>query len=695
MPKLTINDHEIDVQDGTTLLQACEQAGVEIPVFCYHPHLSIAGNCRMCLVEVENSAKPVASCAMPATEGMVVRTNSPMVKKARKGVLELLLINHPLDCPICDQGGECDLQDLTLFYGPSESRYDFDKRAVSDKPMGPLIKTFMTRCIHCMRCVRFANEIAGVPAMGAVNRGEEKEITTYLQQAITSELSGNLIDVCPVGALTNRPYAFRARPWDLKKNHSIDVMDAVGSHIRIDVKDCEIVRILPRENAAINEVWISDKTRFAYDGLQRQRLDRPYQRIDGKFAPCDWEDALTAAAQALTQHPPSEIAFLAGDLVDCETLAVAKDIAQHLQVQQLECRQDGAYYDVSNRANYLFNSTIAGIESADYILMIGTNPRHEAPLVNARIRKRYLQGGLTVHLMGPSVDLTYPYTHYGNTAQPLKDILDGNHPACTALAAAQRPMLILGQGALTRQDSPNLLRMAQALAEKYHMVTPDFNGFNVLHTSAGRVGALDLGFIPKTSATTAQNLPEILSRCQSGEIRVVLLLGVDEIDPQEFGDAYVIYLGHHGDRGAHAADIILPTAAYTEKSTTYVNTEGRPQCTTRALACVGDAQEDWFVLWQLAQKLEIPLAYRHLTELQTYLGKLNPIFQTMNHIQKAPWKPEKAPTSSALDAVPFELPITQFYMTNAITRHSENMAQCLKMQEASEQPLQKTGDSHV
>ena len=394
MPKLTINDIAVDVADGTTVLQACEQLGIEIPVFCYHPRLSIAGNCRMCLVEMEKSPKPVASCAMPAAEGMVIRTNTPLVEKARKGVLEFLLINHPLDCPICDQGGECDLQDITLNYGPGTSRYEMNKRAVENKYMGPLIKTIMTRCIHCTRCVRFANEVAGVPEMGAIGRGEHMEISTYLGQAVTSELSGNMIDICPVGALTNKPYAFHGRPWELVKTNSIDVLDAVGSNIRIDAKGRDVMRVLPRLNEDINEEWISDKTRFAYDGLKRQRLDRPYKRgEDGRLYECSWDEAITATAQALHAVPPQQVAALVGDLADCESIIALKDVMTGLGVPHLECRQDGSNHDSTNRSSYLFNTSIAGIENADAILLVATNPRHEAPLINARIRKSYVQTG--------------------------------------------------------------------------------------------------------------------------------------------------------------------------------------------------------------------------------------------------------------------------------------------------------------
>jgi NADH-quinone oxidoreductase subunit G len=648
---------------------------MEIPIFCYHPKLSIAGNCRMCLVEMEKSPKPIASCAMPAADGMVIRTNTPMVEKARRGVLEFLLINHPLDCPICDQGGECDLQDITLNYGSGQSRYQMNKRAVTNKYMGPLIKTIMTRCIHCTRCIRFANEIAGVPEMGALYRGEDMEITTYLEQTLTSELSGNMIDICPVGALTNKPYAFHGRPWELTKTNSIDIMDAVGSHIRIDTVGREVMRILPRLNEDINEEWISDKTRFFYDGLKRQRLDRPYVRIDGKLQPTSWDYALDVVAQRLTSHEPNEIAGLVGDMADCESIIALKDLLLSLGVVHLDCRQDGTCHDAKNRCSYLFNTTIAGIEAADFVLLIGTNPRFEAPLINARIRKRYLQNGLSIAAIGVNENLTYPYERLGDQASILKEILDGSHKICHQLKSAKQPLLIIGQAALNRRDSREILRICQEIAEKYNLIQDEWNGFNVLHTAAGRVGALDLGFVPQKGGL---DLNGILSACQKDHLKVLYLLNVDEIPTSQFGSAFIIYQGHHGDASAHRADVILPGSAFTEKTATYVNTEGRPQRTTMAVSPPGEAKEDWKIIRALSERLGYKLPYDTLNETHLRLIEVNPIFGHISQIIPAIWQKKDMGPPETLSHLPFKLPIDNFYMTDPISRHSTIMAECTK-----------------
>lgn len=678
MRTLTINDIPVSVAEGSTVLQACEAAGVEIPVFCYHPKLSIAGNCRMCLVEMEKSPKPIASCSMPVSEGMVIRTNTPMVEKARKGVLELLLINHPLDCPICDQGGECDLQDLTVSYGPSQSRFELNKRAVSNKYMGPLIKTIMTRCIHCTRCVRFSNEVAGVEEMGVLYRGEKTEITSYLERAVTSELSGNMVDICPVGALTNKPYSFKGRSWELVKTNTIDVLDAVGSNIRVDTSGQTIMRILPRLNENINAEWISDKTRHAFDGLARQRLDRPYIRHMGKLTETSWEAAIEAVAHHLKSVAPDEIAGLVGNLVDCESTMVLKDLLMSIGTPHFDCRQDGTCHNADNRSSYIFNSTINGIEEADFILLLASNVRHEAPIINARIRKRYLQQGLPgkdlgIAVIGPAYDLTYPYEHLGSHAPTLKEIHEGSHPICEKLAKAKKPLLIVGQGALNRRDSRQILKLSQEIAEKYHFVSKNWNGFNVLHTAAGRVGALDLGFVPQPGgADTAA----ILSGCQSGRFKVLFLSGVDEIPPHQFGNAFVIYLGHHGDGSAHRADIILPGLAYTEKNGTYVNTEGRPQ---QAIACVGapgQAQEDWMILTHIAQTLGVSLPYGTVEGVRERLIQVNPIFAHMNEVMPSVWRKIDSRVPETLSHLDFKSPIDNFYMTDPISRHSEVMAQC-------------------
>lgn len=679
MPKLTINEIEVEVQDGSTVLQACEQLGIEIPVFCYHPKLSIAGNCRMCLVQLGSSSKPIASCSMPATDGMDIKTHTPVVQKAREGVLEFLLINHPLDCPICDQGGECDLQDITRNYSRGKSRFSLNKRAVPDKPMGPLIKTTMTRCIHCTRCVRFANEIAGSPEIGALGRGEHMEITSYLGTAITSELSGNMIDICPVGALTSKPYAFHGRPWELKKTDTIDVLDAVGSNIRVDSRGQEVLRILPRLNEEINEEWISDKTRFAYDGLKQQRLDQPYIRQKGKLIPATWEEAFSHIQKHLKGVQGKEIAALAGDQADCESMIALKDLMTHLKSPHLDCRQDGTHWDGRFRGAYLFNTTIAGIEKADLILLIATNPRHEAPLVNARIRKRYLRSSqsqpLEIATIGPVNDLTYPVNSLGENAKIIKEILEGKHAFSAKLKAAKRPMLILGQGAMNRRDSLEILNLCQKIVEKYGFIQEDWNGFNTLHTAAARVGGLDIGFLPQSGGLDTAG---ILSAAQNGELKVLYLLGADEIPMTELGETFVIYQGHHGDAGAHRADVILPGATYTEKNATYVNTEGRPQHTYPAVPPPGMAKEDWRIIRSLAQTLGHILPYDTLEQVRDRLIAQNAIFGATDQIISSPWEMLPSGTPETLSQLAFHLPIQNFYRTDPISRHSLTMAHCSK-----------------
>lgn len=667
MPKLTIDGHEIEVENGTTVLQACEQLGIEVPVFCYHSRLAIAGNCRMCLVEMEKSPKPIASCAMPAGEGMVIKTNTPLVEKARKGNLEFLLINHPLDCPICDQGGECDLQDITMAYGGGGSRFQENKRAVAEKSFGPLIKTTMTRCIHCTRCVRFMEDVAGVVDIGAINRGEEMEITTYLGKAVDSELSGNVIDLCPVGALTSKPYAYRGRSWELKKTESIDVMDAVGSAVRVDSRGTEVMRILPRLNEDVNEEWISDKTRFACDGLKRQRLDRCYVRKKGKLQEATWDEALLTVARKLKTTAPEKIGAIAGDLCDGESMVALKDLMGSLGVSNLDCRQDGAFLDAQVRASYLFNTTIAGIDQADLCLLIGTNPRVEAPIINARLRKRYLTGELKMYLIGEKCDLTYPYDFCGNSPMPLKEILDGTHRFAKALKTAKRPMVIVGQGALRRSDAPALLDSLRQIMDKYNFIQPDWNGFNVLHTAAARVGGLDLGFVPQAGGLNAAQMTE-------GNLEVLYLLGADEIPLTNMPDTFVIYQGHHGDAGAHRADVIFPGAAYTEKSGVYVNTEGRVQHTELAIFPPGDAREDWKILRALSEKVGKNLPYDTLAGVRARLAAVNPVFGGPERTA-APWG--KFGTKGKIQEMPFVNAIANFYQTDSISRVSETMAKCM------------------
>ncbi len=674
MPKLTIDGREVEIEAGTSVLQACESIGIEIPRFCYHERLSVAGNCRMCLVEMERSPKPIASCAMPVAEGMVIHTNTDTVRRARQGVMEFLLINHPLDCPICDQGGECDLQDQAMAYGSDSSRYHENKRAVRDKYMGPLIKTIMTRCIHCTRCVRFATEVAGVEDLGLLGRGENAEITTYLEKTLASELSGNVIDLCPVGALTSKPYAFHARPWELTKTESIDVMDAVGSNIRVDTRGNEVMRVLPRLNEDVNEEWISDKTRYACDGLRRQRLDRPYVRgADGKLAAADWDQAFAAIAARLKGLDGSKIAAIAGNQCDAESMFALKSLMGALGSPNIDCRQDGAALDAGGaRAGWLFNTGFTGIEDADALLIIGANPRIEASVVNARIRKRWLQGGFPIGVVGPQADLTYGYDYLGAGPQTLAEITDGKHPFAKVLAKAKQPMLIVGTGALARSDGAAVLAAARTIAESAGMVGDEWNGFNILHTAASRVSGLDLGFVPGSGG---RDVAAILDGAASGDVDVVYLLAADEIDMARLGKAFVIYQGHHGDAGAHRADVILPGAAYTEKSGTWVNSEGRVQRGLRAAFPPGDAKEDWAIVRALSAVLDETLPFDSLGALRAQMQEAHPSFAKLDAQVAGAWGAFGNEAGKLGDG-PFESAIANFYMTCPISRASATMAEC-------------------
>jgi len=686
MPKqLIIDGKAIEVEDGITLIQACEQAGVEIPRFCYHERLSIAGNCRMCLVEVQGSPKPIASCAMgvndlpPNRDGSpkIVNTNTPMVKKAREGVMEFLLINHPLDCPICDQGGECDLQDQAMAYGFGGSRFDENKRAVDEKYLGPLIKTSMNRCIHCTRCVRFMTEVAGVEELGAIGRGEDMEITTYLERGMMSELSANVNDLCPVGALTHRPWAFIYRPWELRKTESIDVMDAVGSAIRVDARGREVLRILPRNHDAVNEEWISDKTRYVADGLRTQRLDRPLVRNNGRLEPTGWDEALALVAGKLKAAKPHRIAALAGDLAGAEEMFALKDLLARLGCRNLDCRQDGAKLDPKlGRASYLFNSGIEGIEQADAILLIGTNPRLEAAVLNARIRKRWRQASLAVALIGTRADLTYTYEYLGSGPHTLGEVLDGKHSFAGVLRDAKRPMVIVGAAATTRPDGSGVL----AAAAKIALLAADgkdagWNPFNVLHVAASRVAGLDLGFVPDKVSIDL------------GGLDLVYLLGADELDLKRLGDAFVVYQGSHGDAGAERANVVLPGAAYTEKSATYVNIEGRAQVAARAAFPPGDAKDDWAIVRALSGHLPHRLPYDTLPALRAAMYKEAPLLARLDVVEPAGLKGVEALAArgGALGSEPFGLAVGDFYLTNPITRASAVMAELSALKQAAAQ----------
>ncbi|MBO6526123.1 NADH-quinone oxidoreductase subunit NuoG [Erythrobacter sp.] len=654
MPKVTVDGQEIQVPDGATVLQACELAGKEIPRFCYHERLSIAGNCRMCLVEVKpGPPKPQASCALPATEGQEIRTDTEMVKTAREGVMEFLLINHPLDCPICDQGGECDLQDQSMAYGRGATRYEENKRAVTEKYMGPLIKTVMTRCIHCTRCVRFSEEIAGVDEIGAVGRGEDMEITTYLEQAAEHELSANVIDLCPVGALTSRPYAFEARPWELKKTLSIDVSDAVGANIRLDSRGREVMRALPRINDDVNEEWISDKARYQVDGLSKRRLDKVFMRKRGKLQAASWDEAFKAIARA---KPGKDIAAIAGDMVDCETMFAAKALLKACGSNLIEGRQTGMDYDVSNLAAVNFNSTFAGIETADAILIVGSHIRWEAPLVNVRIRKA-VKRGAKVFVVGPRWDTTYPAEFLGEDLSVLSKL---PKEAAEAFKGAARPAIIMGGAALGK----GALGAGLAFAETYGLAKDGWNGFNVLHFSAARMGGLMLGFAQKGG----------MKDIAAAKPKVVISLGADEMDFEPFADALKVYIGHHGDRGAHAADIILPGASYAEKDGTYVNTEGRVQFAEKAVFAPGDAREDWTILRALADALKVEVGFDSFAQLQAAMIAEVPALgeEGLADYGALPKADAKAMAEGTISAYP----IKDFYLTNPIARASAVMQQC-------------------
>ncbi len=670
MPKAKVNGVEIEFEAGMTVLQVAELAGQEIPRFCYHERLSIAGNCRMCLVEVKpGPPKPQASCALPAAEGQEIITNSAMVEKARKGVMEFLLINHPLDCPICDQGGECDLQDQSMGYGRDASRYEENKRAVEEKYMGPLIKTVMTRCIQCTRCVRFITEVAGVPEIGLISRGEDVEITTYLDKAVTSELSANVIDLCPVGALTSKPYAFNARPWELTKTESVDVMDALGSNIRIDSRGPAVLRILPRTNDEINEEWISDKTRYACDGLNRQRLDKPMVRRNGRLAPASWNEAFAAVAERLKGSGPERLGAIAGDLQDAESMKATMDLFRSLGSPNLDCRQDSVVLGDGPRESWLLNSTIAGLEKADAILLIGANPRIEAAVLNARFRKMWLTGHTAFGVIGEAADLGYRYEHLGVTAKSIGEVFAKGSDFTKAFRDAKFPAIVLGQGALTNNPS---LRASATLASDIGVVREGWNGWNVLHTAAARVGGLDLGFLPGQDGKTSAAMVE------KGALDVLFLLGADEIDLSRT-DAFVVYLGTHGDAGAHRADVILPGADYTEKPGFYVNTEGRVQRGERAVFPKGEAKDDWTILRALSEIVGHKLPYDTLDQLRERLFADHPTF---GQIDLAPGAIVSSFELGGLgsegelaDAV-LRSAVHGFHLTNPIARASVTMAEC-------------------
>lgn len=694
--KLIIDGKEIEAEDNLTLLQACEQAGAEIPRFCYHERLSVAGNCRMCLVEWVGAPKLQPSCSLqvkdifPNKDGTPakINTNSPAVKKGREGVLEFLLINHPLDCPICDQGGECDLQDETMYYGRAAfHRFQENKRAVENKYMGPLIKTQMNRCIQCTRCVRFATEVAGVPDLGLTGRGEDVEITTYLEKAFSSELSGNIVDLCPVGALTSKPYSYTSRPWELKHTESIDVMDAQGCNTRVDTRGRAVMRILPRLNEDINEEWLHDKGRHIWDGLGTQRLDKPYVRKNGKLLPASWSDAFAAIAARVKATTPDRMAAIVGDLAAAEEIKALKDLMTRLGVPHLEGRQDGAKIGGGARPSYLFNSTIAGIDAADALLLIGCNPRLDAPVLNARIRKSWLNGVLQIASLGAPADLTYPVVQLGTEIEALNALADGSHPFAEVLRNAKRPMVIVGTAALARRDGAVILERAARIARETGMIGPagsaaqgGWNGFNILHTAASRVAALDLGFLP---GENGRDLAGIIDGAQKGEIDFIYLLGADELPLENMGRPFIVYQGSHGDSGATYADVILPGAAYTEKDGLYANFEGRVQEAKRAIFPPGEAREDWAVIRALSDVLGHKLPYDSLADLRIALLTDLPAYARIGEVPV--WQGDAAAfagigTDGIFDTDTALSPaITDYYLTNPIARASRVMAECSRV----------------
>jgi NADH-quinone oxidoreductase subunit G len=681
MTKLIIDGKEIDVPPEFTLLQACEAAGAEIPRFCYHERLSIAGNCRMCLVEIKGGPKPVASCAWgvrdcrpgPKGEPPEISTRSPMVKKAREGVMEFLLINHPLDCPICDQGGECDLQDQAMGYGADASRFAENKRAVEDKYLGALVKTSMNRCIQCTRCVRFAAEVCGVPEMGATGRGEDMEITTYLETALTSELQGNLVDICPVGALTSKPYAFAARPWELGKTQSIDVMDGVGSAIRVDTRGREVMRILPRVNESVNEEWISDKTRHVVDGLRTQRLDRPYIRENGELRSASWPDAFEAIAARMARSDGKRIGAIAGDLAAVEEMFALKDLLAKYGSLNLAIQGGDAFDPKAGRASYIFNPTIAGIEQADALLIVGSNPRHEAAVLNARIRKRWRSGQLKIGVIGPKADLTYTYDYLGAGTDSLSELAAGKHSFADVLKGAKNPIVLVGAGVAARHDGAAVLALAARLALDFGAIKDGWNGFAVLHDAASRVGALDIGFAGGAGGLSAAQMTAF------GTLDVLFLLGADDTKVPD--GTFVVYIGTHGDRGAHRADVILPGAAYTEKSGIYVNTEGRVQMASRAAFPPGEAREDWAIIRALSEVVGKRLPYDSLVALRQAMFRAVPHLMRIDRIETGNSDDIKtlAARGGSVEKAPFKTPVEDFYLTNPIARASAVMAECSRL----------------
>ena len=685
MPKIIINGKEIEFEKGMTVLQACELADVEIPRFCYHEKLSIAGNCRMCLVEMEKSPKPIASCAMPATEGMNIKTNTTLVEKARKGVMEFLLANHPLDCPVCDQGGECDLQDQSMYYGVDKSRFIENKRQVKEKYMGPLIKTQMTRCIHCTRCVRFATEVAGVPEIGAIGRGENMEITTYLEKAMESELSANVIDLCPVGALTSKPYAFEARPWELKKTESVDVMDAVGSNIRIDTYNWEVKRVLPRLNNEINEEWISDKTRYSCDGLLKQRLDVPYIKKNNKLQKTTWDEAITLLTNKIRSVAPDEIGGHIGDMVNLENALSFKKLFNSLKSTNLEFRERKFYINSSEKSNYIFNSSIKGIEKSDLILLIGTNPRHEATMLNARIRKVFVNKNIPIFSVGDPGDLTYNYTIIGNSTDDLKRILNEEGEFSQKLLSSKRPLVIIGESALELKSSKYIFEGFKNFLKKNNFISKEWNAFNFLPQNASTVGLIDLKILSKED----EEQKSFFEKLNSNQFKLLYLLGSDNIEIKK-NNEFIVYQGSHGDRGAEIADLVLPSAAFTEQNGLYENLEGRVQECKKASYPIGESLEDWKIFNLILKKLDKKENLSNFDSLRKEVIGLIPNFTKLSELPFFKDSEVKEVTSSFVSEEVIIKELDYFY-TNSISRASKTMSECRQIKQNSK----KTGTNNL
>tara|TARA_B100001093_G_scaffold292448_1_gene279157 strand:+ start:390 stop:2444 length:2055 start_codon:yes stop_codon:yes gene_type:complete len=670
MPKININGKEIEFDKGMTVLQACELASVEIPRFCYHEKLSIAGNCRMCLVEMDKSAKPIASCAMPALDGMVIKTNTELVDKARKGIMEFLLANHPLDCPVCDQGGECDLQDQSLFYGIDKARFSENKRLVKEKYMGPLIKTQMTRCIHCTRCVRFATEVAGVPEIGAIGRGENMEITTYLEKSMESELSANVVDLCPVGALTSKPYAFEARPWELKKTESIDVLDAVGSNIRVDTYGWEVKRILPRLNNDINEEWISDKTRYSCDGLLKQRLDTPYVKINNKLIKTTWDEAIDLLVTKIKQFNPDQIAGHIGDMVSLENMFAFKNLFVNLKSKNLEFREKKFYINPSEKLNYIFNSSIQGIEEADLILLIGCNPRHEATMVNARIRKAYIKNKVPIYSIGNPGNLTYEYKVIGESTKSIQNFISSSNDFSKQFLLTKKPLIIIGESALNLKNGKFIFEEIKNFLKKNNFLNDNWNSLNFLAQNASTVGAIDLNLM----SYNEQNNFLFFDKMKNHDFKLIYLLGSDNINIKK-NDEFIVYQGSHGDRGAEIADIVLPSPAYTEQDGLFSNLEGRVQECRKASYPPGHAKEDWKIFNLILKKMNINNLAENHNYLREKVLKLIPNFTYLNEIPKKKLSNKEKTNAEYFDE---KISINQldYYHTNAISRSSKTMAEC-------------------